>query len=422
MRYRRPRGTQDILPDQAGEWQLAESTFRHVARCFGYGEIRTPMFEETDLFTRSVGEETDLVSKEMYTFTDRGGRSLTLRAEGTAPVVRAFLENNMQGADREKVVKLYYLAPVFRYERPQAGRFRQHHQAGAEVLGSPSPAVDAEVIHLALTFYRRMGIEQVRLLINSVGCPACRPAYVERLRAFLAEHRDELCADCQRRLETNTLRVLDCKQQSCQPVLEAAPKMVDHLCDDCAAHFQGVQEHLKALGIEYVLQPRIVRGLDYYTKTAFEFVSVGLGAQDAIGGGGRYDGLVEDCGGPPTPGVGFGIGLERVLMVREALGVAGQDAGREGVFVVALGEEAWLPAYKLAAQLREAGVMAELDYRRRSLRAQIKQADRGGFRWAAILGEDELARDVVTLRDLESGEQLEVPRAKVPQHCAIGPD
>ena len=286
MKYKRPRGTQDILPDQAAEWQFAEATFRWLCELYGYREIRTPLFEDTDLFVRSVGEETDIVSKEMYTFTDRGGRSLTLRPEGTAPVVRAFIENNLQGADRNRIVKLYYIAPVFRYDRPQAGRYRQHHQAGVEALGSSSPAIDAEVIALAMAFYRQMGIENAQLLLNSVGCPVCRPQYIEQLRKFLAENLEHLCADCRRRYETNPLRVLDCKNESCQPVLAQAPKMLDYLCEECSVHFSAVQEHLKALDIAYTIEPRIVRGLDYYTKTAFEFVSAGLGAQDAIGGGG----------------------------------------------------------------------------------------------------------------------------------------
>ncbi len=408
MRYKRPRGTQDILPDQIPEWRLAEDTFREICRRFRYSEIRTPIFEDTDLFIRSVGEETDIVSKEMYTFTDRGGRSLTLRPEGTAPVIRAFLENNLQGQDRQRLVKLFYIAPVFRYDRPQAGRYRQHHQAGAEAIGSQNPAVDAEVIHLALTFYRAMGIEQVRLLLNSVGCPKCRPVYIQKLREFLAAHLDELCEDCRRRYERNPLRVLDCKNEGCRTALKDAPVMLDLLCDECAEHFAGVKQHLDALGIGYEIDPHIVRGLDYYTKTAFEFVSVGLGAQDAIGGGGRYDGLVEECGGPPTPGVGFGIGIERVLLVRQALGLVADERPREGVLVVALGPEQWLEGYKLTARLREAGVAAEIDYRQRSLRAQLRFADSGGFKWAAILGEDELTAGEVTVRDMDTGEQQRV--------------
>jgi histidyl-tRNA synthetase len=408
MRYQRPRGTQDILPEQTPEWRLAEETFRDVCRRFCYEEIRTPVFEDTDLFIRSVGEETDIVSKEMYTFEDRGGRSLTLRPEGTAPVVRAFLENNLQGQDRERIVKLFYLAPVFRYDRPQAGRYRQHHQAGIEAIGSGAPGVDAEVIHLALTFYRALGIEAVRVLLNSVGCPVCRPRYVEALKAAVGARVEEMCGDCARRYEANPLRLLDCKVEGCRKLMAEAPTQVESLCEGCAAHFVEVRKHLDVLGVAYELDPKIVRGLDYYTKTAFEFVATGLGAQDAIGGGGRYDGLVEQCGGPPTPGVGFGIGIERVLLVRHGLGLHEVGAKREGVYVVALGDEVWGPALRLMAELREKGVRADIDYRRRSLKAQLRQADAGAFRYAAIMGEDELKAGQVTMRDMTTAEQVAV--------------
>lgn len=418
MRYKRPRGTQDILPDRVRDWRMVEQTFRDICARFGYEEIRTPMFEDTDLFVRSVGADTDIVSKEMYTFTDRGGRSLTLRPEGTAPVIRAFIENNLQGADRQRLIKLYYIAPVFRYDRPQAGRYRQHHQAGVEAIGSSAPGVDAEVIHLAMLFYREVGVSDARLLMNSVGCPVCRPEYVRQLREFLARHLGELCADCRRRYETNPLRVLDCKNEACRQVMAHAPRMLDYLCEECSQHFSAVQEHLKTLRIDYEIEPRIVRGLDYYTKTAFEFVSAALGAQDAVGGGGRYDGLVEECGGPPTPAVGLAIGLERVLLVRQAARASAPEPGRFGVYVVALGDEPWPPAYALAAELREAGQRVEIDYRRRSLRAQLRQADAGNFRYAAIIGEDELAAGVVTLRDMETGEQQQVPRSEVARAVA----
>jgi histidyl-tRNA synthetase len=410
MRYQRPRGTQDILPEAIAEWRYAEETFRQVCHCFRYAEIRTPLFEDTELFVRSVGAETDIVSKEMYTFTDRGGRSLTLRPEGTAPVVRAFIENNLQGQDPQRVVKLYYLAPIFRYDRPQAGRYRQHHQAGAEAFGSEEPALDAEIIHLALTFYTAVGLRQVRLLLNSVGCPTCRPEYVEQLRAFVATRLGELCADCRHRYEVNPLRVLDCKQPTCQAVLAEAPRTVDVLCSACASHLAAVQAHLDALGIEYTLEPRLVRGLDYYTKTAFEFVAAGLGAQNAVGGGGRYDGLVEMCGGRPTPAVGVGIGLERVLLVRQRLGLSAARAERCGVLVVPLGDEQWMAAFQLVAHLRQAGLAADLDYRRRSLRAQLRYADSEQFRFAALLGPEEELAGEVTVRDLLTGQQQRLAR------------
>lgn len=416
MRYRRPKGTQDIFPDIAPRWRHVEDTFREICRRFGYGEIRTPIFEDTDLFVRSVGAETDIVAKEMYTFEDKGGRSLTLRAEGTAPTVRAFLEENLQGQDRERLVKLYYIAPIFRQDKPQAGRYRQHHQCGVEALGSPEPAVDAEVIDLALSFYRALGIEGTRLLINSVGCPTCAPGFVEALKLAVADSVGEMCADCRRRYETNPLRLLDCKVEVCREITSGAPTMLDRLCDECAEHFDGLRTHLEALGIAYEIDPRIVRGLDYYTKTAFEFRHDALGAQDAIGGGGRYDGLVEQCGGPAIPGVGLGIGIERVLLVRAALGIENAAPSRSGSFIVTIGDEAWLPGYRLLHDLRVAGLKAEIDYRRRSIRAQMRYADAEGFRNAVILGGDEIARRIATVRDLVTGEQEEVPLDRLVEH------
>ena len=408
MRYQRPKGTQDILPDEAPRWRMVEQTFRDVCRRYDFDEIRTPIFEETDLFVRSVGEDTDIVSKEMYTFEDKGGRSLTLRAEGTAPTVRAFLEENIQGQDRERLVKLYYIAPIFRQDKPQAGRYRQHHQAGIEALGSPEPALDVEVIDLALTFFGELGIEGTRLLINSVGCPKCAPGFVDALKASVADSVESMCGDCRRRYETNPLRLLDCKVDICREITEGAPKMLDVLCGECAEHFDGLREHLEALDISYEIDPRIVRGLDYYTKTAFEFRHDALGAQDSIGGGGRYDGLVEQCGGPATPGVGLGTGIERILLVREALGLRDEEQPREGSFIVAIGDEAWLPAYRLLHDLRGAGVKAEIDYRRRSIRAQMRYADAQGYLNAVLLGGDEIAKGVATVRDMVSGEQDEV--------------
>lgn len=408
MRYARPKGTQDILPQDAPLWRFVENTFRDVCRRYDYGEIRTPIFEETDLFIRSVGEDTDIVSKEMYTFEDMGGRSLTLRAEGTAPTVRSFIEEHLQGQDRERLVKLYYLAPIFRQDRPQAGRYRQHHQAGIEALGSPEPAVDVEVIDLALTFFGALGIEGTRLLINSVGCPDCAPAYIDSMKSSVEDSVERMCHDCQRRYGTNPLRLLDCKNEVCREVTEAAPMMIDLLCGACEQHFAGVREHLEALGIAHEIDPRIVRGLDYYTRTAFEFRHDALGAQDAIGGGGRYDRLIRQCGGPDIPGVGLGTGIERILLVREALGLADEEAPREGSFIVAIGDDAWLPAYRLLHELRGAGLKAEIDYRRRSIKAQMRYADSQGYLNAVLLGGDEIAKGTATVRDMLSGEQEEV--------------
>jgi histidyl-tRNA synthetase len=411
MKYRRPRGLQDILPDKVAQWRLAEGTFREVCRRYRYEEIRTPIFEETELFTRAVGEETDIVSKEMYTFEDRSGHSLTLRAEGTAPTIRAYLENNLRGQDRERLVRLFYIGPIFRYDRPQAGRYRQHHQCGLEALGSANPAVDAEVIDLALSFYAALGIKNVELRLNSVGCPQCAPEYTKALQDHVRPRLEEMCEDCRRRFDANPLRMLDCKVERCREITDGAPKMTDVLCEDCAQHFAAVQRHLDTLGIAFTLDPRIVRGLDYYTKTAFEFkVSVGLGAQDVIGGGGRYDGLVEQCGGPATPGVGIGMGLERILLVREALGLLAEEDLRHGVLVVTLGDAAWEAGVRLVSELRDADIEADLDYRQRSMKSQLRFADNERFAQAVIVGEDELARGVVALRDLATSEQQEVAR------------
>lgn len=404
------RGTRDLLPPETALWNRIEATARAVFARYNFGEIRTPVFEDTALFARGVGEETDIVSKEMYTFEDRSGHSLTLRAEGTAPTIRAYLENNLRGQDRERLVKLYYIGPIFRYDRPQAGRYRQHHQCGLEALGSANPAVDAEVICLAMSFYRALGIEQVELRLNSVGCPACAPAYAQALREAVRPRLAELCDDCSRRFDTNPLRLLDCKVETCKAIMDGAPMMLEMLCEECGTHFAAVQGHLKALGVPYVIDPRIVRGLDYYTKTAFEFRAAGLGAQDSIGGGGRYDGLVEQCGGPPTPGVGIGMGLERILLVRQASGLADVAPARSGVLVVTLGEPAWEEGLRVAASLRDAGLEADLDYRRRSLKAQLRFAHSEGFAWAVILGEEELSRGVVSLRNMDNSEQTEVAR------------
>lgn len=409
MRYKRPLGTQDIVPGAVEEWQYVEGVFRAMADDYGYREIRTPIFEDTDLFLRSVGQETDIVRKEMYTFEDRGGRSLTLRAEGTAPAVRAYLENNLWNQDRERVVKLYYVAPIFRYDRPQAGRYRQHHQLGLEVLGSPRPEVDAEIIALAWHLFQRLGLQGVRVLLNSVGCPLCTPGYVEKLKAVMEESLGDLCADCQTRLQTNPLRVLDCKL--CRDYVARAPKHAHELCGECDDHLHAVQATLDLLAVPYALDHTIVRGLDYYTKTAFEFQVEGIGAQASIGGGGRYDGLVEQCGGKPTPGVGVGIGLERVLLARRQCGASFDTDQRDGTFVVAMGEAAWHEALKLCYQLRAAGIRSDVDYRRRSLKAQLRLADSERYVSAAILGEDEIARGVVSLKDMVTGEQIEVKRS-----------
>jgi histidyl-tRNA synthetase len=406
-----------VLPGDAREWQFAEARFREVCRRYGYEEVRTPAFEHTELFVRSVGEETDIVRKEMYTFEDRSGRSLTLRAEGTAPTVRAYIEHTLGGRD-SGLVKVYYIAPIFRYDRPQKGRYRQHHQCGMEAIGSRDPALDAEIIDVALAWWRELGIGGCRVLLNSVGCEQCRPAYREKLRAAIAPLLPQLCADCRRRYETNILRVLDCKEEQCRRATADVPLMLDHLCGECAEHFAGVREALEAMGVQYEISPRIVRGLDYYTKTAFEVAHDALGAQDVLGGGGRYDGLAEELGGKPAPGVGAGLGLERALLVRETLGlrVAGDEQG--GCFVAALGAAARRKGLGLLTMLRQAGVRADIDHADRSLKAQLRYADAHGYPYVAILGEDELARGVVSLRHMDTGEQREVAVADLVKQVA----
>ncbi len=406
-----PRGMHDILPDETPRWQALEALIREFAARYGYREIRTPPVEHTEVFLRTAGETSDIVEHEMYTFTDRGGRSLTLRPEGTAGVVRAYLEHGM--ASWPQPVRLYYIAPMFRYDRPQKGRYRLHHQFGAEVLGSSSPLADVEVLSLPVRLVQALGLTEVVVRLNSIGDPVCRPAYLERLRAYLRPARDRLCEDCRRRLETNPLRVLECRQAGCQTVVRDAPRITEHLCPDCRAHFDQVKELFGLLQIPYVEDPFIVRGLDYYTRTAAEVHSGRLGgAQHQILGGGRYDGLAQQLGGPPVPGVGFGLGLERLLLVLEAEGLeVPQAAGADGVdvYVAAVGEAAGREAFRLLDRLRTAGLRAVGDVADRGLRAQMKQADRVGARFAVILGDQELAGRRAGIRDMRAGSQQDVP-------------
>lgn len=413
MRYRAPRGTQDLLPEDAPRWRYVEGTFRRTCADFGYEEIRTPMFEQTELFVRAVGEHTDIVSKEMYTVSAGSGEereTFTLRPEGTAPALRAYIQHSL-GA-KAPVTKLYYVAPNFRHERPQSGRLRQHHQTGIEALGSEDPALDAEVIALGLTYLRRVGITGERTELNSVGCPECRPRYKEALLAALRERIATMCEDCRRRYEVNPLRILDCKREDWSVLEPVIPDIVDYLCESCGPHFARVQEVLTALGVEYVRNKRLVRGLDYYVKTSFEIIHGGLGAQSTILGGGRYDGLVEELGGDPTPGIGFGCGIERVLLTLEALGVEAPVETRRPVFVVTLGDAARLPGLQLLNELRQQGIAAEIDYAGRSMKAQMRAANRANARIALILGEDEVARGTVGFKDMEAGSQESLPRAE----------
>jgi histidyl-tRNA synthetase len=404
--FQAPKGTHDVLPPASARWEALLATFAAVVERAGYGLIQTPMFEDVGVFGR-VGEGTDVVRKEMYEFTDRGGRAMALRPEGTASVVRAFIQHRPSTP-----WKVWYAAPSFRYERAQANRYRQHHQVGVEAVGSPDPDLDVEVITLLADFYTALGLRQVDLALNSIGTPADRAGYIERLRAFLTAHHDELAADDREKVATHPMRVLDSKRPETQAVVAEAPLLVDELSAGAAAHFAGVQDGLKAAGIAFHLEPRLVRGLDYYTHTAFEFQSAALGgAQNTIGGGGRYDGLAESLGGPPTPGVGFGSGIERVLATCDAEGVFAAPARAVDVFVVDVaGGDA---ARDLTLELRRAGISADRGFDGRSMKAQMKAADRSGARLVIIVGEDELRTGQWQLRDLVAGEQHAVAREQL---------
>ncbi|MEN6355748.1 MAG: histidine--tRNA ligase [Armatimonadota bacterium] len=414
--YVAPRGTRDILPDETPRWQYVESKFRHTCGLYGYREIRTPTFEHTELFTRNLGEATDVVSKEMYTFEDRGGRSITLRPEGTAPTVRAYVQHNL-GASLP-VNKAYYIGRIFRYERPQAGRYREHTQLGIEAFGSEDPAIDAEIISMAAQFFTSIGIEKYELKLNSIGCPNCRPKYRQALLEFAKSRVDKLCQSCAQRYEQNPMRMLDCKNPDCKALLLDAPKLPDYLCDECSEHFNKVKSYLTALGIDYTLDTNLVRGFDYYTKTAFEFVSGELGAQNAIGGGGRYDNMVHEIGGQPTPAMGFGLGLDRLMLTLDSMGIDLPVDSSTTVFITTIGDEAHDAAVKLIATLRHDGISADMDYTGRSLKAQMKIADKLGSKYVIILGEDEVKNQLATVRTMATSEQQSVPFSELAQVLA----
>lgn len=399
----RPRGTNDILPNEIDKWHRLEEVLRHVSRLYGYSEIRTPIFEHTELFQRGVGETTDIVEKEMYTFVDRGERSLTLRPEGTASTVRAYVENKLFAGPQP--TKLFYLGPMFRYDRPQAGRYRQFHQYGVEVFGSRDPSIDAEVIAMAMDIYTRLGLKNLSVELNSVGCTKCRSVYRKELQKYLEKNKHKLCSTCQARYDRNPMRIFDCKNENCQSLIEEAPTIADLLCDECRDHFNKVQEYLKALGIPFHLNPRLVRGLDYYVQTAFEIVAQGIGAQSSIGGGGRYDGLVEQCGGPATPGIGYAMGLERILLTLQNQGVMQEETKNIDVYIATLGEKAHLKGAVLAQQLRNKELLVEYDYLKRSLKAQLKAADRYQASFTIIIGEEELTNNQAVVRKMEDGSQ-----------------
>ena len=399
------KGTRDLLPPDTSLWQRVEAEAHRVFAAYHYGEIRTPILEETALFARSVGEDTDIVMKEMYTFRDRDEESLTLRPEATASVVRAYIEHSLY--NQGGIYKLYYLGPMFRRERPQKGRYRQFYQIGAEVLGSQSPLVDAEILEMLVLFLERIGIREYQLLLNSVGCPKCRAEYLNVLREALQSVKASMCADCQRRADTNPLRVLDCKVGADQPIIEKLPKIIDHLDPECRQHFDRVTSELQARGLAYQVTPRLVRGLDYYTRTTFEITSGALGAQNAVVGGGRYDGLSEMLGGPPTPGIGFSIGQDRLILAVRAAAVLKSEAPL-GAYVVWMGEATLPPAARLARELRAQGLSVEIDYDPMKIKKAMGVANKLQARFAIIIGQGELASGRYQVKDMTSGEQQEM--------------
>ena len=400
-----PKGTKDVLPFESYKWHYVENTVKKIASDYCLNEIRTPVFEHTELFLRGVGETTDVVNKEMYTFLDKGERSITLKPEGTAGVARSFIENGLfNGA---MPLKTYYISPVFRYENPQKGRLREHHQFGVEIYGGSGADVDAEVIKLAHSVLTALGLK-VKLHINSMGCKECRKKYNEALRAYFADKLDKLCATCRERYVKNPLRILDCKSEECKALCVDAPKITDYLCDDCSAHFEKLKKFLEIAGIEYEVDPYIVRGLDYYTKTVFEFVTTALGSQGTVCGGGRYDDLIAQLGGEPTCGVGFGMGIERVLMLMEAQGVEIPKEDPAKIFIATMGEAAYEKAFGVVCALRDKGVKAELEHAGRGIKAQFKYADKIGAEYVATIGENELASGVCRVKKMSDGSQTEV--------------
>lgn len=400
------KGTKDVLPNESYKNQYIEATCLGVAENFGYKEMRTPVFEHTELFQRSVGDTTDVVQKEMYTFDDKGGRSITLRPEGTAGAARAFLENGLSNEALPQ--KICYLTSCYRYEKPQAGRLREFHQFGIECFGATSPLADAEMISLAKQIFDELGVKDLHLELNSIGCPECRAEYHKALKEYFSQYRDKLCDTCNDRLERNPMRILDCKSPVCSEIAKSAPVVLDYLCDECREHFQKVKSYLDAANIEYIVNPQIVRGLDYYTKTVFEFVSDAIGSQGTVCGGGRYDGLLEELGGQHTPSLGFAMGLERLQLVMEAQGCNFPEPSRPDLFIVAMGEKATLKAVEIAKDMRDEGFSVVYDLNGRSLRAQMKYADKLGAKFNVVIGDNEVENKVVSLKDMATGESSEI--------------
>ena len=401
-----PKGTKDIMPDQVYKWHFVEEKWKTICERYGFKELRTPMFEYTELFQRGIGDNTDVVQKEMYTFNDYGGRSITLKPEGTSPAVRAFIEHKMY-ADVQPT-KIYYDIPCFRYEKPQSGRLRQFHQFGVETFGTSNMVADAEIIAIGHDFLKEMGVTDLTLEINSVGCPVCRANHRKALREFLEPKYDSLCDTCKSRYDKNPMRILDCKSPIDKELVKGAPMMLDYLCEECMDAFDELKENLDAIGIEYKVNPGIVRGLDYYTKTAFEFVTNSLGAQGTVCGGGRYDNLVQEVGGPPIPGVGFGLGKERLIMLMEANGAVIPKPDNCSVFIATMGKPAKLYGQKLMRELRQKGIDVQMDNLQRNFKAQFKYADRLQAEYTVVIGDDELSKGSVSLKNMKTGEQTEV--------------
>jgi len=405
--YQAPRGTSDILPKEQAYWRYVEQQAVNVCRLYGYERIDSPAFEDTQLFTRSVGEETDIVEKQMYTFEDRGGSQVTLRPEGTAPVCRAYLEHGLHNLPQP--VKLYYIASIFRYERPQAGRYRQHYQFGYEAIGDDDPALDAEVIDMAWRFFQSLGLHHLSLHLNSIGCEQCRPEYLTVLKDYYANYSRNLCTDCKTRLKRSPLRLLDCKKPACQQIADSAPRSIDHLCRQCDDHFSQLKKYLELLGLPFEVNHRLVRGLDYYTRTVFEVQPEAAGAQSALGGGGRYDDLIEEMGGKPTPAIGFAAGIERIILNLKKQNVSVPPLPRPQVFIAYVGDKARDEAIKLASGLRRAGIGVIETLGSKSLKAQLRQANTLDARYTVIIGEEEVKTGIVTLRDMTTSQQKTVP-------------
>ena len=401
-----PRGTKDIMPSDVNAWRYLEETMRKICAQYGYKEIRTPVFEHTELFQRGIGDTTDVVEKEMYTFTDRGNRSITLRPENTASAVRAYVEHKLSKDDA--ATKFYYIGPMFRYDRPQAGRLREFHQFGIEEYGTQDPVADAELISLASSVINRLQLDSVHLQINSIGCPTCRAEYHKALKSYFEGYKDKLCDTCLSRLDKNPMRILDCKSPICSEIAKDAPKITDYLCDECRNHFDAVQKYLDAAGIEYTVDPTIVRGLDYYTKTVFEFVTDCIGAQGTVCGGGRYDGLIEELGGKHLPSLGFAMGMERLLMVMDKQGIEIPDNDECMLYIATMGDAAKVKAFELIKQVRSCGMIAETDVIGRGLRAQMKYADKIDARYSIVLGDNEIEQNTAKVKNMETGETAEV--------------